>query len=245
MIHGFFYTKWIIGGILLLIIIAGACYLWYQYDTAPYKQEAAEVAREWEAAQKAKANRKVKQAAEVSVEGTTQSAEKSINKLSTEVKNNTEAEGKQQVSDIPSEAAAKSDEKVSPHGFGAYPKVPADMPGWGEDPNFWNYPRTANSELMARVQIKLWEQGKRTHGATMENGLIYPTFPNTLIVKWKTQWTPFGTRKRASRISGSPETESFLRNNRGPIYENDIPSDIKVIEYKDAGIDPYTFLDLK
>ena len=185
-----FYTKWIIGGILLLIIIAGACYLWYQHDTAPYRQEAAETAkfaREWEAAQKASTKNRTEQAAnQASVEGTTQSAEKSINKLSTEVKNNTEAEGKQQVSDIPSETAAKSDEKVSPHGFGPYPKVPPDMPGWGEDPNFWEYPRTEKHELMTRVCIKLWKQGIRTQGSSFENGLVYPVYPNTLIVKWKT-----------------------------------------------------------
>lgn len=243
-----FYTKWIIGGILLLVIIAGACYLWYQHDMAPYKQEAAEtaeVAREWEAARKAEASSKVEQAAnQASVEGNAQTAEKPINKISAEVKNNTEAERKQQVSDMSSENATKSDEKVSPHGFGPYPKVPQGYPG-GDDPNFWEYPRTEKHELMTRVRIKLWEQGIRTQGSSFENGLVYPVYPNTLIVKWKTQWTPFGTRKRASSISGSPETESFLRNNPGPIYENDIPSDIKVIEYKDAGIDPYTFLDLQ
>ncbi len=35
-------NKWLIGGIVMLLIVAGACYLWYQHDIAPYKQEAAE-----------------------------------------------------------------------------------------------------------------------------------------------------------------------------------------------------------
>ncbi len=36
-----FYARWIIGGIVMLLIVAGACYLWYQHDIAPYKQDAA------------------------------------------------------------------------------------------------------------------------------------------------------------------------------------------------------------
>ncbi len=34
-------NKWIIGGVLLLIIIAGGCLLWYEYTLAPYRQDAA------------------------------------------------------------------------------------------------------------------------------------------------------------------------------------------------------------
>ena len=45
MIRDIITNKWFIGAIALLIIIAGACYLWYQYDTAPYRQEAAESAK--------------------------------------------------------------------------------------------------------------------------------------------------------------------------------------------------------
>ncbi len=165
MFRDIFTNRWVVGGMVFLIMFAGACYLWYQYDTAPYKQEAAEtaeVAREWEATQKASTENRAEQAAnQASVEGTTPTTDKPINKISAEGKNNSEAEGKQQVSDTPSENAAKLDEKVSPHGFGPYPKVPLGYPG-GDDPNFWEYPRTEKHELMTRVCIKLWEQGIHT-----------------------------------------------------------------------------------
>ena len=78
----------------------------------------------------------------------------------------------------------------------------------------------------------------------MEDGLVYPVYPNTLIVKWKTKVTPSGIRRYASRIKGSPETESWQRSHKGTIYESDIPSHFTVLEFKDAGIDPYEFLDL-
>ena len=58
-------NKWFIGAIALLIIFAGACYLWYQHDTAPYRQEAAESAkllRQQEATQKADNKSEVEQA---------------------------------------------------------------------------------------------------------------------------------------------------------------------------------------
>lgn len=58
MLRDIFTHKWILGGIALLIIIAGGCYFWYQYTTAPYEKVAAETseyARQWEKEQKAAA----------------------------------------------------------------------------------------------------------------------------------------------------------------------------------------------
>ena len=233
--------KWIIGAIALLIIIAGACVLWYRYDTAPYRQQAADAKQllrqsEIEKSQKSKV---AKQAADAPAESTTPTAEKSINESTAEVENPTDAEKNQQAGPT-ADIAAKLDEKVSPYGFGPYPKLPQDFPAQ----DFWEFPRDKNMELMDRVLIKLWEQGKRPHGVTMEEGLVYPTLPNTLVVKWKTEITPFGTRKKAVRVQYPPEAASFIRSHQPSIYEGDIPAHFKVIEYKDAGIDPYQFLDL-
>jgi len=50
-------NKRIIGVVLLLIIIAGGCYFWYQHQLAPYEKRAAETAefvRQWEKYQQAK-----------------------------------------------------------------------------------------------------------------------------------------------------------------------------------------------
>ncbi|MDE0485206.1 MAG: hypothetical protein OXI67_21735 [Candidatus Poribacteria bacterium] len=235
--------KWIIGAIALLIIIAGACYLWYRYDTAPYRQEAsdaAELARRLENQQA-----KQKAATETETASTKETAEnttakKPVNENTAEVENNTEAEINQQAG-TPVDIAVKSDEKVSPYGFGPYPKLPQDFP----EQDFWEFPRDKNMELMDRVLVKLWEQGKRPHGVTMEKGLVYPTLPNTLIVKWKTEITPFGTRKKVVSVQYPPEAASFIRSHQPlSIYESDIPAHFKVIEFKDAGIDPYQFLDL-
>ena len=234
--------KWIIGAIALLIIIAGACYLWYRYDTAPYRQEAAEAAkllRQQEATQKTE-NNEVEQAADAPVDGSTLTTEKPTDENTAEVKNNTEAEINQQAG-TPVDIAVKSDEKVSPYGFGPYPKLPQDFP----EQDFWEFPRDKNMELMDRVLVKLWEQGKRPHGVTMVKGLVYPTLPNTLIVKWKTEITPFGTRRKVVSVRYPPEAASFIRSHQPlTIYESDIPARFKVIEFKDAGIDPYQFLDL-
>ena len=245
MIRDIITNKWFIRSIAFLFIFAGACYLWYRYDTAPYRQETAEAVkllRQQEAAKKVDTVNEAEQAVDAIVESNTPTAEKSINGSTAEVKNNTEATGQQQ-SETPAETTEAKDVPVSPYGFGPYPKLPDGYPG-GEDPNFWSYDWDKNDELMIRVSIKLWEQGKKTHGEAMENGLVYPTYPNTLIVKWKTQRTPFGTRRYASMIQGSPETESWQDSHRGTIYESDIPEHFTVIEYKDAGIDPYEFLDL-
>ncbi len=230
--------KWIIGAIALLIIIAGACVLWYRYDTAPYRQEAADAKQllrqsEIEKSEKSKV---AKQAADAPAESTTQTAEKPRSEIAAKVENPTDVVINQQAG-TPVGIAVKSDEKVSPYGFGPYPKLPQDFP----EQDFWEFPRDKNMELMDRVLIKLWEQGKRPHGVTMEEGFVYPTLPNTLIVEWKTEITPFGTRKKVVRVQYPPEAVSFIRF---PIYESDIPQHFKVIEFKDAGIDPYQFLDL-
>ena len=72
-------NKWFIGAIALLIIIAGACYLWYQHDTAPYRQEAAESAkllRQQEAAKKVDNKSEGEQGIDASVESKTPAAGK-------------------------------------------------------------------------------------------------------------------------------------------------------------------------
>ena len=237
------WTKWIIGAAFLLLIVAVGCILYYQYTTAADKQaaeQADKLLQQWEA-DKAKPTTTVeKEETDIPAESTTPTAEKP-----THEKNIIMTEDIQDVeSETPSETATLVDVLMSPYGFGPYPELPPDYPG-AEDPKFWTYQRTVKNELMTRVCIKLWKQGKRTHGASFENGLVYPVYPNTLIIKWKTEETPFGTRKVAVRAKGSPETEDFQRSFRvDPPTEDDIPSYITVIDFEDAGIDPYEFLDL-
>lgn len=185
---------------------------------------------------------------EAPAESTAQPAEKPVNRSPTEVKNITKVE--KQPNQNLAVNTETADVPASPYGFGPYPEIPPEwfhFHGEEPDPNFWNYDWGKNGELMMRVALKLWEQGTPTYGETMENGLVYPTYPNTIIVKWRTEETPFGIRRYSSLTQWSPETESFqreLKRQGRPVYEDEVPLHITVIEYKDAGIDPYEFLDL-
>ena len=44
MIHEFLTNKWILGAVGFIILFAGVCYLWYQYQVAPYEKQAADTA---------------------------------------------------------------------------------------------------------------------------------------------------------------------------------------------------------
>ena len=231
--------KWIFGAIALLIIIAGACYLWYRYDTAPYRQEAAETAkllRQREIAQKADTDSEVEQAADAPAESTSPTTEKNVNEVTAEVENNTEAETLQQ-SDTSAQTAETKDVPVSPFGFGPYPEVPADYPippdkfEW----EFWG--KTVKGELMSRVRIELWNQGIRSDGASFDNGKVYPNILGTVYV----QWSENGEFIR--RITGHPDDdfdaiEAALEAGQPP------PEGITVLNRNEAGIDPYSFLEL-
>ncbi len=78
MIRDIITNKWILISVALLIISVGACYLWYQHEITPYKQNAAknaELRRQWEATRKANSNNKVEpEVNPQSMENTTQDA---------------------------------------------------------------------------------------------------------------------------------------------------------------------------
>lgn len=250
MIRSILPNKWIVGAISLLVIIAAGCFFYYQHVTEQDRQQAAKTAdllRQWEsdtvkskntaetAKQKAPAD-SIKATVETLVDKSPTVTQKP--EPTQAQSENASLAGNTETQDVP----------VSPYGFGPYPKVPDDyfhFNGEEPDPNFWTYDWDKNSELMTRVSLKLWEQGTPTYGGIMSNDIFYPNYPNTIIVKWTPKDTPFGTRRYASDIQGSPETASYLREMRGrAIYEDEIPPHITVLEYKDAGIDPYEFLDL-
>ena len=128
--------------------------------------------------------------------------------------------------------------KVSPFGFGEYPKIPDGFPF----DNPWDVPTTnANFELMHRVQIKLWNEGKRPEGMVWENGKVYPMYPNTVYVKWDYYEAEDGSMERyiSESTSGtlSPYAESLLD-------EGIIPPGVTVYDQNESGIDPYSYLGL-
>ena len=145
-------------------------------------------------------------------------------------------------------------QRVSPFGFGPYPEVPLDFP---EDPiweevdmdeeiNRNGSGMTKAMELMDRVLIKLWNQGRRATSASMsmDNGLVYPFFPNTVYVTWAYTEEPDGTMARyAGRISSGVD-EGVSESDFESISEGIIPPGIKVLDYESSGINPYNFLHL-
>ena len=229
-------NKWIIGAIAFLIIFAGACYLWYRYDTAPYRQEAAESAkllRQGEITQKADTESEVEQAAEAPAESNTPTAEKPRTETNTAERKDTEAA--QQPSQVPAEDAEIKDVPVSPFGFGPYPEVPDDyiIPPDKFKWDFWG--KTVKGELMSRVRIKLWKQGVKSDGASFRNGKVYPTILGTVYVVWDGDFI--------SGMTGHPDDdldaiEAALEAGQP------LPEGITVLNRNEAGIDPYSFLEL-
>ncbi len=147
-----------------------------------------------------------------------------------------------------------ADVPTSPFGFGPYPEVPADYP-FRETVQLWDN-ATPEHELLVRVRIKLWKQGTQTKGAMFDNnGLIYPSIPGVLYVRWCTieEGDPdLVGRRYAGSVMGDGDTaekweSSFLID--GWYEPIDVNSDIaasgiKVYEYPDGGINPYNFLEL-
>lgn len=144
--------------------------------------------------------------------------------------------------DLVSEETPTEDVPVSAYGFGPYPELPPEFP---ED--YWDG-ISKKHELIARVWMKLLEQGVDVVGASMQNGLVYPNIRGTIYVEW--DWN--GTKRYISRMMGDPDTAKRIRNlhdpNAYPLQsstEKDIPADITVVNLPDGGIDPYQFLGLK
>lgn len=137
--------------------------------------------------------------------------------------------------DFVSEAAPAEDVPVSPHGFGAYPEVPADFP---EDVNWADYEEDLPIyELMTRGQIKLWKQGHRAMGISEENGVMYPVIRGRVYIRWSR------SGKEVLEITGHPADMSDAIVNQ--IESGVIPAGLTVLDYYTAGIDPYEFLNLQ
>ena len=139
--------------------------------------------------------------------------------------------------------------RVSLFGFGAYPEIPPDY----REPDVWERieelaitdpSRAERQELMARVCIKLWKQGRHSVGASRDRqtGLIYPHYPNTAYVRWAWDVDENGHPIRyAAGVKGGADLAQYHHY----FAEGEIPPHITVIDYEDAGIDPYQFLDFQ
>ena len=241
-------NKWVIGGFGFLIVFSIACYFWFQHEIAPYKQEAAEAQKQWEAFQKAiETSPSIRQAESphtTSMETTpTKEAVNSTGTVSEKIDSSNSPK-------VVSTEKTDADVPVSPYGFGPYPPLP---PGWrGTPEKTWNN-LSANHELLKRVRIKLISQGIDVRGAVMKYGKVYPIIKGICYVRWETENTPFGEYRYIAGSTGHPDDGARLRAikeakfNRGEdddLTEADIPPDIKLVPYEEGGVDPYEFLGL-
>ena len=137
------------------------------------------------------------------------------------------------------ESAEGEDVPVSPFGFGPYPEIPDGFPF----DNPWDVPTTnAAFELMHRVQIKLWNEGKHPEGMAWENGRVYPIYPNTIYVTWDYVENDDGTIERyPSQVTSGTLSSS----DEALLDEGIVPSGVIVYDHNESGIDPYSYLNLK
>ena len=216
-----------LGICLFLIVLSIGCYIWYQHELAPYRQQVEEAQQHWEAHQRTISE---------NVDSGTINAIKTIQK---DVKNtNLEINIRSEPNNVESFEKVGGDVRVSPHGFGPFPEVPEDYiyqpfswDSYKNDPPIY--------ELMARVRVKLWKQGIKTTGIRSSNdGLVYPTIPGTVFVKrYKIDDTEY------IQIQGSARDD--LRAIRESLVAGKTPDGIHVRDMDEYGIDPYKFLNIK
>ena len=228
------FNKWTIGAISLLLIIAAGCYIYYQIDTAAYRQEATETAtllQQWETNEKA-----VTKPTSPKVPAENATAEKSIDTS--------------QASETSEEIAVNSDMPVSPYGYGPYPDVPDDYreakgkPIWEHSkwPDGIALPRGA--ELLHRVMIKVWKEGNQDWiGAGGGNsGKVWINYPNTLYIWYGEPYEDAdGTIVRPiRRAKGDPNAQLTPDEMRRGI----IPSGVRVLDGETEAIDVFEYLNL-
>ena len=131
--------------------------------------------------------------------------------------------------------------RESPHGLGPYPDIPSDYPRqnvWAElEKSYYDGYVTIEHELIHRVLIKLWNQGKKTDSGTLndQNGRVYPLYKDTVYIE-RREYEDGGVFSMLSHGSLGQYTDV--------VREGTQPSWIKIIPREEGGIDPYSFLDL-
>lgn len=157
--------------------------------------------------------------------------------------------------------AVEKDEESSPVATGGFPEVPDEFPFtpvWLEYPNYEKGDKHQH-ELIARVLIKLWNQGDHdfVNGA-YENGKVYPLYNDVMYVEWDTHVMdgPDGPIefKYITSALGTHARDDIEENNlvSGGLftieemitgaYKTKYP-DLQLVDYGSAGYDPATFLD--
>ena len=262
MIRDIFTNKWIIGGVLLLILGAIAFHILLERDMANFKRQ---VMQNRHAIQeRARAASEKQSTQEVApAESETPSAERpstDTEEVAPVPERQTETEVPQQTA-LPAEKSDAVEVAVSAFGFGPFPEVPEGMdyePFWADPELYPHIKGSRESELISRVRIKKWEEeGERGivgAGFYSEYNRVFLNYSNVVYVTWDKTVDEDGKPIRyITRLSGASSATGRVRANniarlggRVPtlMTEADIPSDIEVILHSEGGIDPFEYLGL-
>lgn len=137
--------------------------------------------------------------------------------------------------------------RESPYGLGPYPEIPPDFPRQ----NVWDSLEKSycagrdvlGHELISRVLIKYWNQGKKTASGILsgDTGRVIPLWKDTVYVRWSELELEDGTTER---YLGSYLCHGSLGSYEESVENGTQPSWIKVVLEEEAGVDPYSFLGL-
>lgn len=262
MLQNFFPIRWIIGGVIFLILFGIACFLWYHSEITSYQEELSRSLYIFKTSRqqgndlsdnsenhKSDPMAKLINEKPAETETITDAADKPFTDTSqTELDNEIDIENLTGIN-----ISNQVRERVSPHGFGPYPKTPNGYP----INNPFNDEMGLKYELLERVRVKIFnEQGVFAEGIGFDNstGLVQAVTPSQMYVDWEFTINDYGKQVMyAASITAHPDTVMQIHENakaRDPnflegdiILKSDIPSYVKVLAGND-GIDPYHYLDL-
>ena len=130
--------------------------------------------------------------------------------------------------------------RMSPHGFGPYPEIPAgaSMAGFDETDDVLQ-------ELLGRVLVKVWNDGERHIGGFLDEdtGKVYPYYENTLYVEYETE-TNENTKETYVTVVGVTCSPAISKSIVNSVLIGEKPTGYTLIDVDASGIDPYKFLDL-
>ena len=137
--------------------------------------------------------------------------------------------------------------RESVFGLGPLPDIPPDYPRqnvWDSlEKSYYDGHANISHELINRVLIKYWNQGKKTASGILsgDTGRVIPLWKDTVYVRWSELEFEDGTTER---YLGSYLCHGSLGSYEDSVENGTQPSWIKVVLEEEAGVDPYSFLDL-
>ena len=127
--------------------------------------------------------------------------------------------------------------RMSPHGFGPYPKIPdsAPIPDFEESDD-------VDTELMLRVAVKAWNEGERFDSGFYDSsrGRVYLQYSNVAYVEYSDEIDEKTGKNKIIGVSATSDNKAIGKM----IFDGNIPPGIRLIDIEEAGINPYEYLDL-